>query len=48
MTSEIKRTCDRYKRVLQKFGINQIINEDKRDEILAEQYEKLKFPIVFL
>ena len=48
MTSEIKKELvNDIKEFCKKFGINQIINEDKRDEILAEQYEKLKFPIVF-
>ena len=48
MTSEIrKEVVNDIKEFCKKFGINQVINEEKRDEISAEQYEKLKFPLVF-
>jgi len=48
MTNEIrKEVANDIKEFCKKFGINQVINEEKRDEISAEQYEKLKFPLVF-
>ena len=48
MTSEIrKEVVNDIKDFCKKFGINTVINEEKRYEILAEQYEKLKFPLVF-
>ena len=40
VVNDIKDFC-------KKFGINTVINEEKRYEILTEQYEKLKFPLVF-
>ena len=43
MTREIrKEVVNDIKEFCKKFGINQVINEEKRDEISAEQYEKLK------
>ena len=48
MTSEIrKEVVNDIKDFCKKFGINTVINEEKRYEILTEQYEKLKFPLVF-
>ena len=48
MTSGIrKEVVNDIKDFCKKFGINTVINEEKRYEILTEQYEKLKFPLVF-
>lgn len=33
--------------ICKKFSIDQVINEEKRDEILGEQYENTEFPIIF-
>ena len=35
------------KNILKKFGIENVIDENYRDEILGEQYENAGFPLVF-
>ena len=48
MTSEIKdELIEDIKKICRKFGINQVINEEYKDEITGEQYENMKFPVIF-
>ena len=48
MTSEIKdELIEDIKKICGKFGISQVINKEYKDEITGEQYENLKFPVIF-
>lgn len=48
MTSEIKdELIEDIKKICGKFGINQVINEEYKDEITGEQYKNMKFPVIF-